>query len=163
MSGSLERWMSALRYEESTGDFYWRSAPSRRIHAGEKAGSMKASGYVDIALHGKSVGAHRLAWAFVNGAWPNGVIDHRNGVRHDNRIENLRDTTRRMNSENQRKAMADNGTGFLGVCFEKQTQKFKASIISHGRGKTLGRFDTPEQAHAVYLEAKRQLHAGCTL
>lgn len=159
----LAEWRAWLRYEPETGDFYWVKAPSRKIRAGERAGSLKATGYVEIALRGNSVGAHRLAWAFKNDAWPAGVIDHRNGLRADNRISNLRDTTRRVNSENQRKAMVDNGTGFLGVCFEKQTQKFKASIISHGRGKTLGRFDTPEQAHAVYLEAKRHIHAGCTL
>ena len=97
----------------------------------------------------------------MTGEWPDGYIDHGNGVRTDNRWANLRAGDRSFNMQNQRRARRDNTTGWLGVSRVKS--RFEAAIQVRGRRFRLGRFDTPEAAHAAYLTAKRKLHEGCTL
>lgn len=106
--------------------------------------------------------AHRLAWLYVYGEWPNGDIDHIDGDRLNNRIANLRDVSRRVNLENQRRPKACNKSGFLGVKTFRD-QRFQARIQVRGVQLHLGTFDTPHEAHAAYVAAKRNLHQGCTL
>ena len=106
--------------------------------------------------------AHRLAWLYVHGAWPTGQIDHINGDRGDNRISNLRDVTPALNTQNQRRAARSNkSSGLLGVTANRG--RWLAQISIGGKSRNLGRYATPEEAHAVYVAAKRVLHAGCTL
>jgi hypothetical protein len=108
--------------------------------------------------------AHRLAWFYVNRCWPRGVIDHEHGHTENNRIANLRDVTRRINQQNQRRPHKDSRTGFLGVTKLKDTGRYQANIASvDGIKHSLGCFDTPEEAHKVYVEEKRRIHEGCTL
>jgi len=85
-----------------------------------------------------------------------------NGNRADNRIGNLRDVTHRTNSENRRTPIPGTATGHLGV-HTHQSGLFRARIRVNGKPKSLGLYDTPEQAHAAYVAAKRRLHAGNTL
>jgi hypothetical protein len=108
--------------------------------------------------------AHRLAWIYAYGNWPDGDIDHINGSRDDNRLSNLRCVDRRTNSQNQRKATKQNKTsGMLGVCFDADRKCWSAWIKYGGKNHRIGRFQTVESASAAYLEAKRRLHAGCTI
>jgi hypothetical protein len=88
-------------------------------------------------------------------------IDHINGDPSDNRISNLRDVSRTENQENQRRAQRHNKVGLLGV--SPNGKGFISRIKVAGRKVNLGTFPTPEIAHAVYVKAKRYLHAGCTL
>lgn len=158
-----DRLRELLHYDPETGAFTWRSKCSKYspVKLGERAESPTHQGYWRITLFHKEYRAHRLAWFYVFGAWPRHEIDHRNGDPGDNRIENLRDVDRRTNGQNQRRATRDSFTGFLGVTFEKG--RFKAAIGVGGRTKNLGRYDTAEEAHGAYLNAKRSLHAGCTI
>jgi hypothetical protein len=153
--------MERLAYEPKSGHFRWRIAPSNQHPAGSLAGSMNSKGYAVIRTLGALHLAHRLAWLFVHGAWPSGHIDHINGVRSDNRLENLRDVSRSVNLQNQRHARSDNKAGLLGV--KRARKGFEARISADGQYLHLGTFDTPAAAHAAYLAAKRQLHKGCTL
>ena len=105
--------------------------------------------------------AHRIAWLLTTGAWPAGLVDHRDGQRAMNVFTNLRDATPRVNAENQRAARKDNTTGLLGV--QRCGTRFKTEIRVRGRSRHLGVFATPELAHATYLAAKRQFHTGCTI
>ena len=97
------------------------------------------------------------------GTWPENQIDHINGVRHDNRIDNLRDVLQSTNAQNQRKPSATNKCGFLGVNFHKCSNRWIAQIHVQGKKKHLGLFDTPKEAHEAYVTAKRELHEGCTI
>jgi hypothetical protein len=97
----------------------------------------------------------------MTGRWPNGVVDHINGDTSDNQWSNLRDVTHSVNCQNQRRAKRSNASGLLGVSFFDG--KPRASISVDGRPIHLGTFDTPEAAHQAYVEAKRKLHAGCTI
>lgn len=152
-----ERLMELLAYDPETGQFSWISSPGRR------AGSITDRGYANIRLDGKSYRLHRLAWLYVHGEWPKADIDHINGVKHDNRIVNLRDVTRSMNMHNIKKAFkTNNSSGFLGVVRTDKRKKrpWKAQIEVNGKTRSLGTFNTPEEAHQRYLEVKRQVHAG---
>ena len=156
-----ERLKQVLRYIAETGDFVWIERPSNRINVGDVAGQNHPSGYISISIDGVRYLAHRLAWLYVTGSWPAVEIDHLNGKRTDNRWSNLRDVERRVNAENMRRARVDNSTGLLGV--RQMRDRFQANIKAGGRARNLGTYDTPEQAHAAYLAAKRKLHEGNTL
>jgi hypothetical protein len=115
-----------------------------------------------VNVDGRLYGEHAVIWCWCTGDWPAGLIDHRNGVRSDNRIDNLRDATRRINQQNLRRARSDNKTGLLGVTVARDGTP-QAHIRINGRQTYLGRFPTQEAAHAAYLNAKRDCHEGCTL
>jgi hypothetical protein len=106
------------------------------------------------------------AWLYVHGEWPKHTIDHINGIRSDNRIENLRDVPTRTNLENTRSQSRKNETGFMGVSRNKtsvRADSWVAAITVNRKTIHLGVYETPEQAHAAYIQAKRRLHEGCTI
>ena len=150
-----------LSYDAETGVFRWKVAVARRIKGGDIAGSECHQGYWVIRLDKRIYKAHRLAWLYVHGEWPAGDIDHINGVRLDNRIANLRDVSRSVNIQNLRRARSDNKCGLLGV--SPHGRRWRAVITLEGQRQHIGHFDTPEIAHQAYLEAKLEIHEGCTL
>lgn len=156
-----ERLREVLGYDPETGVFTRRIARSWAARAGVVAGCVDGHGYTSIKIDGRIYGAHRLAWFWVHGVWPAKKIDHINGDRADNRICNLRDVPTSTNCQNQRRAQSHNKTGFLGVSPDRG--RFRAAIWLDGKNLHLGMFDTPEQAHDAYLNAKRRLHDGCTI
>lgn len=156
---SHARLLSLLHYSPRTGKFTWIAGRND----GLEAGTNSWAGYRVIRVDGIQYRAHRLAWFYMTGSCPVGEIDHRNTIRNDNRFRNLRDTTNAVNQQNRRRALRRNRTGLLGVSRVRDTDRFKASIHSEGRDIHLGCFDDPNAAHAAYLSAKRELHAGCTL
>src|SRR5690606_34614864 len=96
-----QRLKELLYYDPETGIFtrlVGRSGP--RARAGDVAGSDNGKGYIRIYVDGRPYKAHRLAWFYMHGEWPE-EIDHRNGERADNRLSNLRPVTRQQNNLNQ--------------------------------------------------------------
>lgn len=146
-----------LRYEPDTGIFTWLVNPTKRFKAGLVAGYLKNDGYRWIKVDGRKYAAHRLAFLSMMGRWPSQEIDHRNGVRADNRWENLREATRAENRQN-RAARSNNRAGLLGVFWDAQNRKWQAQISSAGKRIFLGRFKDKQAAHAAYLEAKVKIH-----
>jgi hypothetical protein len=123
-----------------------------------KAGSVSKSGYIYLSVDRKILLAHRIAWALAYGDWPNGHVDHVNGVRTDNRLCNLRDCERASNNANS-KLRKDSSSGFKGVSFSKKMNKWYGQIRANGRLYYLGSYHTPEEAHAAYVNAAK-LHFG---
>lgn len=156
------RLREVMSYDPKTGTF------ERRIHGAWNAkGSAHAKpvrGYVRLHVDGRQYFAHRLAWLYIYGCWPRQWIDHINGVRSDNRIENLREADSLLNRENQHVARSDNqSSGVLGVHWSAYHNKWKAHIRVCGKLRHLKYCATIEEAQSVYVEAKRRLHAGCTI
>ena len=147
---------SVLRYDPDTGEFRWIGRRSLRVRDGDRAGSLSSRGYWCIRIGGVNYQAHRLAWLLVHGAWPNGEIDHVNGIKTDNRLENLREASRELNTRNLRTAKRTNRVGLLGV--SRDGSKWRASIRLGGRNVYLGRFSDPGSAHRAHVEAKRSMH-----
>jgi hypothetical protein len=145
-----------LRYDADTGKFF--RLPGRGVVAGAPAGRLSTRGYIEIELCGATHKAHRLAWLYVHGEFPTGVIDHKNGAKTDNRIDNLRDATVAQNAQNRRL-----GARGLGVSWSTEKQKWRANIKPVGAPQVyLGAFDTREEAQAAYILAKRRYHThGC--
>jgi hypothetical protein len=134
------------------------------VKVGSIAGTNHSSGYLIICVDGEAYKAHRLAWLYVHGEWPEADIDHINGDRGDNRIENLRSVTRSINQQNLRAARGDTNTGVLGVYkTDKKSKPFKSFIKADGHNKFIGNFKTVSEASAAYLFEKRRLHEGCTI
>ena len=150
-----------LHYDSDSGLFTWRKdLPNRKI-AGTIAKIYRADGYLQLSILGTSYLLHRLAWFYITGKWPASDLDHRNGDKHDTRFSNLREATKSMNLQNQRKARKDNLCGFLGV--HVYGKRFQAAIRINGKHTYIGTYDTAELAHAAYLAKKREHHSGNTL
>jgi len=111
-----------------------------------------------MRISGRMYRAHRLAWLYVHGKWPENEIDHINGVRSDNRISNLRDATTAENRQNHA-IRRDNTSTVPGVDWHKSVQKWRVRIRVPGKRITVGFFKNLEDAAAARARAKAELHA----
>lgn len=152
-----------LHYDQETGVFTRIVTTNNRAKAGSVAGSKTGNGYLQVTIRWRQYSLHRLAWLYVHGTWPESDIDHINGVRTDNRIENLRDVSRSGNIQNTRKARSNSTSGVLGVTFDKSRNKWLAAITTEGKRKHIGRFESKDDAQKSYVEAKRIYHKTCTI
>lgn len=160
---TAERAREIFNYDPLTGILTWKKRPRGKRDTSLVAGYVNTAGYLVSGVNKRRYYNHRLVWLMVHGSWPANQIDHINGNKADNTISNLRDATSAVNQQNQRHAQMNNACGLLGVCWVERLHKFKACIRKAGKSIHLGMFQTPEAAHAAYLTAKRQLHAGNTL
>ena len=124
---------------------------------GTKAGCLDRDGYIQISVDKKIYRAHRLIWLMHYGKFPDAEIDHINGIKNDNRIENLREATSSQNKFNQGKRKT-NTSGFKGVSFAKKIGKWVAFVGVKGKQKNLGYFDDVELADLVAQEARDKYH-----
>jgi hypothetical protein len=150
---SQERLRELFDYNPETGDFIRRSGRSG-VKAGAKVGYLHPFGYWYIRVDGKKYRAHRLAWLYITGAWPSGDIDHRNGIRSDNRFCNLREATREENAWNSKPKRRD---GLRGSYLPKRYKRWAAQIMKNGKSHRLGLFSTEMEAHKAYVAAATQL------
>lgn len=159
-----ERLREVLRYDPATGVFTWLVNSNHAVRCGDAAGCKKGGGYIYIGIDGTSYRAHRLALLYVDGHWPLGDVDHKNGIRSDNRLGNLRVGSRSQNMQNERSARVTNkSSGLLGSYWHKGAGKWMAQIVTDGKQQYLGLFDSAEEAHAAYVAKKRQVHQFCTI
>lgn len=145
-----------LHYEPATGVFTWRKNRTKSALAGTKAGTATKGGYVAIKVYGRRYTAHRLAWLYCYGKWPQKGIDHKDGDPANNQLSNLREADQSQNNQNARKARS-NTSGYKGVT-RTDYGTWKASIMLNRRIKYLGSFKTPEEAYKAYLAAKPIYH-----
>ncbi len=157
---TLDALRRALRYDPQTGDLIWLVSRGK-AKAGALAACLDSRGYLVVGIGGKRHYAHRLAWWLAHSALPEGVIDHINGDKGDNRLANLRCVSVQVNAQNRRRVAARSKTQVLGV--SPFAGKFRAALSVDGQNRHLGTFPTLEQAQQAYIQAKRQLHEGCTL
>lgn len=157
---SQQQLKEQLHYDPESGKFTRLVAASNNVRVGDVAGQ-KYDGYVRIQVLGVRRMAHCLAWFYMTGNYPTGEIDHRNGIRDDNRWGNLREGDHFINQQNIRRARSTSTTGKLGVSRKKN--KFQSSIRVNGKKMHLGTFATADLAHQAYLSAKRKYHEGCTI
>ena len=142
-----------FKYDASTGIMTWRKSRGR-AKAGKEVGNICPSyGYRVFGFNNHNYKTHRVAWLITYGAWPI-TIDHINGIRHDNRIANLRNVTIAQNNLNQTKPKRSNP--FLGVSAHRG--KWRATIHVNKKQKLLGVFKTAEEAAEAYLNAKQKYH-----
>lgn len=154
-------------YNAETGIITWQSRPE--IHfttarafktwhtrfCGKDAGGLSSTGYIDIGMQSRLMKAHRIAWALSYGEYPKGDIDHINGVRHDNRLCNLRDVGRKDNSRNSAKHK-NNQSGISGVRWRQRDNRWVAEINHEGKQRHLGYFTTLIDASCARKSAENR-------
>lgn len=165
MSGSIEILRECLSYNPETGNFTWLERP---VHPSTHTSAIRAfntkyagspvyeelhRGYLRIKLAGKRYKAHRVAWALYYGEWPAQQIDHINGVKTDNRIENLRAASPVDNSRNQ-PMPASNMSGVVGVSWNKRDCVWVAKIGVGGEKLELCRTRDFDEAVAARKAAE---------
>lgn len=138
------------------GNLIRRKQTSSRSLVGQVAGTKNTDGYIRVQINGKFYAAHKLIYLMWHGVYPD-CIDHINGNRSDNRIENLREVTRSQNQWN-RKTGKNNTSGIKGVVFDTNRNKWTASLYIDGKQKTLGRFDDIKLAELVVQKARDKHH-----
>lgn len=139
-------------YDANTGIMVWRTCQQERF-VGKEIGQISPLGYRTVLFRPYGFFVHRLAWLHFYGEWPDGEIDHINGIRADNRIANLRIATSLQNNANR---PAKKGRALKGITWAQG--RWMAQIREGGKNVYLGRFDTPEEAHAVYSKRAIELH-----
>lgn len=146
-----------FNYDRDTGILTWKNPPeySRFIH-GSVVGH-KINGYLRVKIYGMQLYVHRIAWLITHNDWPNGVIDHINGDRSDNRISNLRAVTNTQNSWNS-KMRKNNSSGVKGVTFNSAANKWVGRIRVDGKRIHVGCFDDIEEAKIAMEDARIKYH-----
>lgn len=152
-----------LKYDPLTGNIYHKRRPESMFNgpnqtkrwngrfAGKRADSQSSDGYIRISINRARLRGHRVAWALYYGEWPQSEIDHINGDRCDNRIQNLRLATRQANMRNISKR-ADNTSGATGVGWHAKTGKWRAHI----RKEYIGLFNSFNEALAAREQKARE-------
>lgn len=146
-----------LHYEPETGIFTRRVSTGNQVKAGAVAGGLKLNGYVQITIDGKGYLAHRLAWFYTEGYFPEHDVDHVNRIRDDNRRINLREASRSCNLKNAGDR-STNSSGVKGITFYKRANKFQAQIVINWRCHYLGRYETLLEAACARYAAEQCLN-----
>lgn len=142
-----------LMFDYKDGQIIAKSNSKSRKY-GDVVGSLNSNGYLVASVKSKIYRVHRLIFMWHYGFMPE-QVDHINGIRSDNRIENLRQVTATQNNQN-RKAMSK--SGFKGVHWHKQSKKWVASICINRKSVHLGSFINKKDAAQVATEARSKLH-----
>ena len=145
---SLEQLNKLFTYDKETGTLTWKEG--RKV--GKQAGHVDETGYRRVQTEGVSYKAHRIAYYMGTGVEPN-HIDHINGVKDDNRLDNLRSVSQADNTRNACRSIA-NTSGVTGVCFIEQMGKWRARLSQ----KHLGYF--PDKIDAIYARHYAQVDAN---
>jgi hypothetical protein len=154
-----ERLIELLHYDPDTG-LFTRLRTRGSSKAGAIAGGISKGprdGYLRIKVDGKRYKAHRLAFLYMTGKWPNGLVDHKDTNKLNNSWKNLRESTNGQNKANGR-TYKNNKLGIKGVSL--RGRKYHARIYHSGKLTTLGTFETAEKANQAYYAAATEVHGG---
>jgi len=143
-----------LKYNPTTGDFFWISPTANRMKKGDMAGGKSKDGYTRIKIRGVSMLSHRLAWLYMEGYLPTGIeVDHIDKNPMNNSWENLRIVSHKCNSRNA-KISKNNTSGVTGVWFCKKSKRWIAKIVVDFKPIHLGRFKNKKDAVATRWRAE---------
>lgn len=157
----METLRKVLEYDQDTGLFTWikNDIKSNQWHSrfeGRVAGHRDAAGYVIINFESKSYKAHRIAWYFMTGGWPDKQIDHIDRIKDNNKWKNLRLAS---NQENQFNTIHQKNsiTGVRGVGLNRITGRWYSRITHNGKTYWLGYCYSQEEAVERYEKKAKEL------
>ena len=149
-----------LDYDPETRVFTWRENRSN-VKAGDVAGAIQPHGYVTIRINCKKYYAHRVAYLWMEGYFPEYEVDHINRVRGDNRWENIRHVSRSCNIKNSGNRK-DNTSGVKGVYWDTTYNKWHSQIMVNKKVKNLGYYNNLDDAVLTRLKTEQALGwEGC--
>lgn len=143
-----------LKYNPETGIFKWKIS-RQGTKKNKIAGYININGYRCIMINGKFYNASRLAFLYMEGYLPEYIIDHKDGVRDNNKWGNLRHVSHICNLRNM-KIPCDNNSGIVGVCWSKHAKKWRAQIGIFKKSKNLGYFVNFIDAVKARWEAEKK-------
>lgn len=152
----LEDFRNTFDYNPETGELRWKVKAATNTRIGSLV-DCRSNGYILVRFRWRLYKAHRVIWLLHYGEWPVDQLDHINRVRHDNRIANLRLATNTQNNINKPK-QANNTSGFKGVSWNKDCNKWQSHIRINKRSFYLGLFETKEEASEKYLSIAKSHH-----
>ena len=144
-------------FEYKDGQLFWKKATGR-CKKFFLAGSIGSHGYRQIRLQNKIYLAHRLIYLLIYGQMPT-QIDHIDGNKINNKIENLRPSNQSENRMNSR-CSSLNKVGVKGVCWSKPHKKGRVQVKKHGVNVYDNFFDDLEFAELVAIEARVKHHSA---
>lgn len=139
MKPTQHRLSQLFSYDKDTGVLVRKITVAHNAKAGSVAGCLNSDGYLHLRVDITLYKAHQVIWALVYGSWPEGVIDHINRIKTDNRIENLRDTTVQVNNINKG-VRKDSKTGHPNVTWRDRDRLFYVAVKRNGRQNYVGSF-----------------------
>jgi len=145
-----------FRFEYKDGELYRQNSKYKK-KIGHKVGKIDKEGYVVTFSNGKKYFVHRLIFLMHHGSLPE-RLDHIDGNRSNNKIENLRKADKYENQYN-RKLAKNNTTGVKGVTWRKKEKRFLAICHVSGKRFELGYFKILEDAKKA-VEEFREKHHG---
>ena len=137
------------------GCLYWLYDRGSNAKAGARAGRLLKTGYRSIHVSGRRFQEHRLVFLYHFGYMPK-QIDHINGIKDDNRIENLRKANHSLNQMNT--SPRASGSGERGVRFRADRNKWIARIYKNGKEIRIGSFSTKEEAASAYKRVADEMY-----
>lgn len=150
----LERLRELVEYHPATGSFTNRVSRNSRARVGDVTGTINSSEYINIWLDGCCYAAHRLAWFYTKGEWPERQVDHKNTIRSDNRWRNLRAATCSQNLANK---PTRSKYGLKGIN-RSGPRHWQAQLKHNGKRHVLNGFTTAIDAHLAYMTLAREIH-----
>ena len=155
-----ERLRELLDYDPRTGIFIWKRKRGSKA-AGSIAGGPDLDGYILISIDRVRYKAHRLAFFWMLGYFPENDVDHIDRITSNNRWKNLREASRSCNNINGR-VRKNSLSGVTGVTWDKNNKRWIAKITHSKKGIYLGSFMTIAEAASVRLaEEKKYGYPGC--
>lgn len=148
---------SLFEYRED-GNLLWKVSSTNRVRIGDIVGYLNIAGYHRVQIDRKKYFLHRLIYMYHHGSLTPGMdIDHIDGNKSNNRIENLREITHSQNLMNA-KINKNSKTGVKGVYFSKKAKKYQTQLVINGKNTYLGTYSTLEEAEKVMKEAREKYH-----
>lgn len=147
---------SQFDYDSESGLIRRKTKKGLSLDEWPIVGSLRSDGYVVVAFTSKRLLVHRVAWVLMTGEWPMLFIDHKNGIKNDNRWLNLREANHSENAANS-KLKSTNKSGFKGVS-QKVNGKWIAQIKKNGKTRHIGTFDNPLDASLAYKAKASSTH-----
>ncbi len=154
---TVDRLRDRLDYNPDTGVFKWKKPFPKNMRKDGTAGYSGRDGVIQIEIDGKAYLAHRLVFLLEDGVFPKNLVDHRDGVRNNNRRINLRKATSCQNNQNA-KIRIDNKTGIKGVFFNKSNGKYRVVINFQKKAYHLGYYEDLDAANQNATTFRNRLH-----
>ena len=137
-----------FHYDAESGMLLWRNGNGRNVKAWQEAKALSNQGYYTVKINGTSYRVHRIVWLYVYGSFPKEDIDHKNRIRNDNRLCNLRSVSRADNCQNI-SLPSHNKSGHIGVSWIKSHNAWTVFIKVNKKNKWLGYFKDLDKAIAA--------------
>lgn len=153
-----ERLKELFDYQD--GQLIWKVKKAQCVKIGTAAGwanrDVHGQQYINVEIDNKSYKVHRLVFMYHHGYFPS-RIDHIDGNRFNNKIENLREVTASQNAQNS-KFRKSNTSGHKNVSFDKRNKRWRVMVRVNGVNKSFGYYDDLELAGLVAAEARDKFH-----